>query len=251
MQIVATAPRANTTVEPPTQSGNNAPVLRPDGYQETAPNTPIAVETEVALVDESGSKVGIGEVGSGRGKKKIAAACIVVLVLVMAFTVAFRFTSGREQRAGTAVRASDSMDLSTTTLAPTTLAPTTTTVPRTTTTFNGRSYCNADGIAELLGNGGFENVPARSWEKYGLFTDDRRIRYTADRMWTLAYTHYGTAPISLPHPWAVDSTPAGWLNCQNGRWVYVADALTFTPLCSSMGPEFQAAFLELSGTTCL
>lgn len=128
---------------------------------------------------------------------------------------------------------------------------TTTTVPKTTTTFTGRSYCNADGIAELLGAGGFEDVPARSWEKYGLFTDDRRIKYSADKLWALAYTRYGSAPVALPRPWPTDSTSMGWLNCQSGRWVYVANAATFIPVCAVMDPEFQAAHLELLGSACL
>lgn len=250
-QLQALTDAAVETVEPSTEISFEDPGLQSDRDDLGAVAESTTTEITSTKVDGSGSKPDRTTHQQSRRKRKVASVVMAALLVVVVALLATQFTAGRDQKVGSTMRASEPTGLATTTLPPTTLVPTTTTIPRTTTTFNGRSYCNADGIAELLGNGGFENVPARSWEKYGLFTDDRRIKYTADRMWTLAYTKYGTAPIALPRPWAVDSTPAGWLNCQSGRWVYVADALTFTPLCAAMEPEFQAAFQELAGSECL
>lgn len=178
----------------------------------------------------------------------------VSVVALLALAVALNSLVGPQSEESVAIEKRGG-EIVSPTLPETTTTPvpesTTTTVPKTTTTFIGRSYCNADGIAELLGAGGFEEVPARSWEKYGLFTDDRRIKYSADGLWALAYTRYGSAPVALPRPWPTDSTPMGWLNCQSGRWVYVANAATFIPVCAAMDGDFQAAHLELLGSACL
>ena len=207
--------------------------------------------TEIAQtkVDGSGFRPDRTANQQSRGKKKVASVVMAALLVAVASLVAFQFFARRDQNLGTTMRASDPTDLSVTTLPPTTLTSTTTTVPRTTTTFNGRSYCNADGIAKLLAEGGFEGVPAGSWSTAGLYTYDRRIKYTADRMWALAYTHY-LAGGTQSHPWPEDATPVGWLNCQSGQWVYIANGLTFAPTCAAMEPEFQAAYLELTGTSC-
>ena len=178
----------------------------------------------------------------------------VAVVALLALAVALNSLVGPQSEESIAIEKRGG-EIVSPTLPETTTTPvprsTTTTVSKTTTTFIGRSYCNADGIAELLGAGGFEDVPARSWEKYGLFTDDRRIKYSADGLWALAYTRYGSAPVALPRPWPTNSTPMGWLNCQSGRWVYVANAATFIPVCAAMDGDFQAAHLELLGSACL
>jgi hypothetical protein len=191
-----------------------------------------------------------------RGGKKRTALLVASVLLVVFVAIALMLRPpGETQRGTSRIGETEEIEEVPSIVLETTSIPvpetSTTTVPRTTTTFTGRSYCNADGIAELLGAGGFEDVPARSWEKYGLFTDDRRIQYSADGLWALAYTRYGSAPVALPRPWPTDSTPMGWLNCQSGRWVYVANAATFIPLCAAMDPEFQAAHLELLGSACL